>query len=154
MKQFNLSSKSRPIPTWTKFAAAGLLAAALAGCGGSDGAAGPVGATGATGATGANAVPTLNVSTLSSAQWGALSLQGSVTQVTINSPPVVQFKITDASGTPVTGLAQKDASGAYPNFGFAIAKLIPANATTKAPSRWVSYMVVTTPAAGATAVPA
>ena len=66
MKYFDLSSKSRPSPHWMKFAAASLLAVALAGCGGGDGAAGPAGAagaagaTGATGASGKNAVPTVN----------------------------------------------------------------------------------------------
>ena len=159
VKYSELSSKNRAGPQWLKFAAASLLAIAIAGCGGgggsdgAPGAAGAPGAPGATGANGANAVPTVKATTLTSEQWRALSLQGEVTKVTINSPPVVDFKVTDASGAPVVGLAQKNAAGAYPNFAFAIAKLIPAAASTNSPSRWVSYFVLTTPAAGKTAVP-
>jgi OmcA/MtrC family decaheme c-type cytochrome len=91
---------------------------------------------------------------LTTEQWSQLALSGSITSITVNSPPVVTFKVVDANGTPVTGLAQKNAAGSYPNFGFAIAKLVPANATTGAPSRWVSYIVFEkAPAAGETPVP-
>ena len=151
MKYFDLSILNRPVPHWTKFALAGVLAAALAGCGGSDGAAGAAGtagAAGATGAAGANAVATVKASALTSDQWGALSLTGSVTKVTISSPPVVEFKITDAAGNPVVGLGDQDAKGAYTNFMFSIAKLVPGS--NGSPSRWVSYMPF---ASGTNAVP-
>ncbi|MFZ3082994.1 OmcA/MtrC family decaheme c-type cytochrome [Rhodoferax ferrireducens] len=152
MKYSELSSKKRAGPRWLKFAAAGLLAAALAGCGGGDdgaaGAAGATGPVGATGSAGADAVATVKASALTSEQWSALSLQGQVTKVTINSAPVVEFKITDSAGTPVVGLGDKDAKGAYTNFMFSIAKLVPGS--NNSPSRWVSYFPF---ASGTNAVP-
>jgi OmcA/MtrC family decaheme c-type cytochrome len=143
VKYFDLSVLNRPAPHWTRFALAGVLAAALAGCGGSDGsdgAAGPAGPAGAQGPAGGNAVATVKASTLTPDQWRALSLKGEVTKVTVNSAPVVEFKITDAAGNPVIGLGDKDSTGAYPNFMFSIAKLIPGDPATNSPSRWVSYM--------------
>lgn len=154
MKYFDLSVLNRPAPHWTRFALAGVLVAALAGCGGgSDGAAGPTGATGPAGATGpvgANAVATVKASALTSDQWSALSLKGEVTKVTVSSAPVIEFKITDSAGNPVVGLGDKDSKGAYPNFLFSIAKLVPGDAATKSPSRWVSYFPF---ASGTNAVP-
>jgi len=150
----------RQTPRWVRFGATALLAAVLAACGGSDGTDGKDGATGATGPAGPAGPPgqdanaTLNASILSAAQWSEMSLTATVTSVEMGTgTPVVKFKLADANGTPVSGMAQKNAAGAYPNFGFAVAKLIPSDTTTKAPSRWVSYMIVTTPAAGKAAVP-
>jgi len=122
--------------------------------GGGDGAAGPAGPPGPAGATGPSGVPTVSATALTSEQWRNLSLKGQVLSVDMSKgTPIVSFKVTDASGTPVSGLAQKNAAGAYPNMATTIAKLIPANATTKAPSRWVSYYTFrSAPAAGATPV--
>src|SRR5512140_2066323 len=123
----------------------------LSGCGGSDGAqgpAGPAGPAGATGPIGPSAVATVKANALTAEQWGALSLGGQVTNVDMSKgTPVISFKVTDAAGNPVTGLAKKDSAGSYPNFSFGIAKLIPVSAT--APSRWVNYNVFgATPVAG------
>ena len=147
---------NRPPSHWAKFAATGLLvAAALAGCGGGSdgapgatGATGPAGAAGATGPAGTNAVATVQIKALSSDQWAALAPKGEVTKVTISSPPVVEFKVTDANGFPVVGLGNTSKSAtatvaSYPNLAFALAKLVPATSTS--PSKWVSYMVTTVP---------
>ncbi|GAB3768069.1 hypothetical protein GCM10028796_30970 [Ramlibacter monticola] len=83
---------------------------------------------------------TVKANLLSASQWRVLSLGGEVTAVDMSKgAPVISFKVTDAAGTPVSGLAQKNAAGAYPNFSFGIAKLMPA--TAGAPSRWVNYNV-------------
>lgn len=143
---------------------AGLVAAMMSGCGGgSDGATGATGATGPAGPQGpagpagqdqtakvtiaSNATPATDAS---AAAWAALAPQVTVTGVTIASPPVVNFKVVDAAGLPVIGLGNttKNATAtvaSLPNLAFAIAKLVPANATTGAPSKWVSYMVTTVP---------
>jgi OmcA/MtrC family decaheme c-type cytochrome len=148
VKYSELSSKNRAGPQWLKFAAAGLLAVAIAGCGGGDdGATGPAGATGPVGATGpagTPAVPTVQVAALSPAQWADAKFTGTITGVTIASPPVVNFKVTDAAGNPVVGLANttKTATAkfaSYPNVAFTIAKLVPG--TNGDPSKWVSYNV-------------
>jgi OmcA/MtrC family decaheme c-type cytochrome len=119
----------------------------LSGCGGSDGAAGPAGPggpAGPSGPPGANAVTTVKANALSADQWGAISFGGQVTGVDMSKgTPVISFKVTDSAGNPVTGLAQKNAAGSYPNFSFGIAKLIPVSAG--APSRWVNYNVFGAP---------
>ncbi|WP_243322852.1 OmcA/MtrC family decaheme c-type cytochrome [Geothrix sp. SG200] len=124
-----------------------------AGANGANGINGTNGTNGTNGSNGTNAVITVNAAQLTSDQWAKLSLKGSINSVTMGGAPVVTFTITDGTGTPVSGLAVKNASGNYPNFGFSIAKLIPAAAATGTPSRWVNYVVTETPAAGQTAVP-
>lgn len=144
---FKSSGKSRG----SLFAAILTTAAlVLSGCGGgggggSEGEEAPPGSTSPPSSIVAGAV---RAETLSASQWGALTLQGQVTGVEMSKgTPVIRFKVTDAAGAPVTGLAQKNAAGAYPNFSFGIAKLIPASAS--APSRWVNYNVfATTPVEG------
>ena len=133
----------------------------LGGCngGGSDGSAGATGATGATGPAGPagkDAVATVKVSTLSDEAWTNLSPKGEVTKVTISSPPVIEFKVTDANGNPVVGLGNMrkrstDVVPGYLNLGFTIAKLVPG--TNGSPSRWVSYVVTSTPTTTAAAAP-
>ena len=162
MKSFS-QSRVRPSPHWAKMAAVSLLAAAaLVGCGGggSDGApgatgpAGPAGATGPAGTPGNNAVATVPVAALTAAQWADAKLTGTVTGVTIASPPVVNFKVSDALGNPVTGLASNTSQSAtatlvgYTNVSFAIAKLVPG--TNGNASKWVSYIVTTVPTKNAT----
>ena len=121
--------------------AAGLLT--LAACGGSDGAAGPAGPAGS---SGSNAV---NLAGLTPEQWAGATFKSEVTSVTIASPPVVEFTVTDALGNPVLGfekLTSKSATAtvtSYPNVSFALAKLVPR--TDSKPSHWVSY-IVTSPA--------
>ncbi|OIQ78671.1 hypothetical protein GALL_396220 [mine drainage metagenome] len=135
MKYFELSSKSRPSPHWIKFAAASLMAIAIAGCGGG-------------GTTGANStVPA--ATKLSASSWEALQPTIDPASITVTVPangkPVVTFKVTDGQGNPVVGLGGQIAatSAALPvnyNLQFTLAKLIPAD-TAGNPSKWVSYMV-------------
>jgi len=159
----------RATSRWALFAIAGLLAAAIAGCGGSDGAVGPTGATGpqgpagpggATGPVGpaggnsffvaSNATPATDAA---AAAWAALAPKATVTSVTIASPPVVNFTVTDAAGNPVVGLGNTSQSSTatlpgLTNLAFSIAKLVPG--TNGAPSKWVSYIVTTVPTKNAT----
>ena len=155
MKHVELARKSKSSSHWTRLAAASLLAvAALAGCGGGDdGAPGATGATGATGAPGTDATATVKVAALSPEQWAASNFTGTVTAVTIASPPVVSFKVTDSAGNPVVGLGSTSKSAtatlpSYPNLSFAIAKLVPG--ANNSPSKWVSYVVTTVPTKNAT----
>jgi OmcA/MtrC family decaheme c-type cytochrome len=153
---------------------AALLAAgalALAGCGnGSTGAAGPQGPTGPTGPAGpqgpagpagsdvvqiwSNATPATDAQ---AAIWVALKPKIEVTSVAINGAPVVDFKVTDTvTGEPIVGLGNTymrstDTVATLQNLQFAIAKLVPG--TNGAPSRWVSYLVTTTPTTTADAAP-
>jgi len=81
---------------------------------------------------------------------------GTVTGVTIASPPVVTFKLTTAQGVPVVGFGSTSKSStatvaSYPNLAFSIAKLVPATAST--PSKWVNYIVTTVPTTTAPAAP-
>ena len=146
------------------FATAAVL---LTGCGGSDGAAGVAGTAGTNGTNGAdgtNTVATVQVSTLSAEQWGALKPQidPASISVTISSAPVVKFKVTDDKGMPVVGLTAKSQAASatvagYGNIGFTLAKLVPGTPSLQpgaaGPSKWVSYLVTkpattTSPAAG------
>ncbi|MFO1224754.1 MAG: OmcA/MtrC family decaheme c-type cytochrome [Burkholderiaceae bacterium] len=82
------------------------------------------------------------------AAWSALAPKVSVTSVTIASPPVVNFTVTDANGAPLIGLGNKSQSATatlpgYTNLAFAMAKLVPG--TNGSPSKWVSYIVTTVP---------
>jgi len=82
------------------------------------------------------------------AAWESLEPTVTVTGVTIASPPVVNFTVSDSFGRPVVGLGNKTkANGAkfdsYPNLAFPLAKLVTGNATTGEPSKWVSYIVTT-----------
>jgi len=92
----------------------------------------------------------------SSAAWAALQPQVTVQSVTVQSPPVVNFKVTDAAGSGIVGLANAAQSStatvpAYANLAFAIAKLVPS--ADGSPSKWVSYMVTTVPTTTAAAAP-
>src|SRR5450759_1175120 len=100
---------------WTKLAMAGLLAAAIAGCGGgNDGATGPAGAPGAPGATGPagkdlSSQVTINANSTTPtaaaiAAWQAMQPQVTVNSVAISGTPVVKFTVKDAAGLPIVGL--------------------------------------------------
>ncbi|MFZ3255405.1 MAG: OmcA/MtrC family decaheme c-type cytochrome, partial [Syntrophales bacterium] len=94
-----------------------------------------------TGPTGPAGPIVTNIATQSAAALAAATFSGSVTGVTIASPPVVDFWIKDAAGNGVTGLGAP--SGANLNYlRFAIAKLVPG--TDGSPDKWVSYMVTDT----------
>ena len=90
----------------------------LAGCDGDDGAAGPQGE------PGTGVVP----------KSAATELAISITGVTINSAPVVNFTVSNEDGFPVGGLSTSD-------LRFTLAKLIPG--TNGSPSAWQSYVVTT-----------
>jgi OmcA/MtrC family decaheme c-type cytochrome len=140
-------------------------------CTGPTGPAGEAGPTGAVGPPGdagsnlpvriaSNAVPP---SDASSAAWAALAPQATITSVTISSPPVVSFKVTDAAGAPVVGLGNTSKSSTatlagLSNLAFSLAKLVPGTTDTvsgraTSPSYWVSYIVTTVPTTTAAAAP-
>lgn len=138
--------------------AAGVLA--LAGCGGGDsGAQGPQGPAGPAGPPGSstpavrvasNAAPATDAA---AAAWAALVPKVTVTGVTISSPPVVTFTVTDANGAPVVGLGNTSLSSTatvagLTNLSFALAKLVPG--ADGSPGKWVSYIVTTVPTKNAT----
>jgi OmcA/MtrC family decaheme c-type cytochrome len=95
-------------------------------------------------------------------EFAALDLVGTVTSVTIASPPVVNFKLATPQGVPVIGFGSSGkcyprnntttpyAANCYPNLAFSLAKLVPGSGGT--PSKWVNYIVTTVPtvAAGGT----
>jgi len=149
--------------------AAFAFALGLAGCGGDDGAAGAPGATGAqgpagtpgpagppgaSGPTGPSGEPAVVITPATSAsEFAALDLVGTVTSVTIASPPVVNFNLATKQGNPVIGFGSTSMSAtatvaSYPNLAFALAKLVPGSGGT--PSKWVSYIVTTVPTKNAT----
>ena len=103
-------SKIRSSYQWIDLVAAGLLAFALVGCGGGGGS-GP-----AAPPTPVNAATALNIT---------------ITGVTINSPPVVNFTVTDQAGVPTPILAAAD-------LRFNIAKLMPGS--DGAPTIWQNYI--------------
>jgi len=129
---------------------------------------GPAGAPGDAGVAGAvriqsNALPP---SVASSAAWAALAPKVTVTSVTIASPPVVNFTVTDANGFPVVGLGNTAKSSTatvagYTNLSFSLAKLVPeasqptSDGGTRAtsPAYWVNYIVTTVPTTTAAAAP-
>ena len=99
---------------------AGFALAALAGCSGDDGASGPAGS---------NAVPTVSAYAPSTT-----ALNMAITGVTVASPPVVTFRVTDQNGTPVSGLLPD-------NLRFTVAKLTPGTAANGNLSNWQSYVL-------------
>ncbi len=144
---------------WTRALSAGLLVvSALAGCGGGGGSGGSGAAAPEGGfpvVTGSSPI-TLTANT-PPATFAALTPQVTIGSVTINSPPVVRFAITDADKNAIIGFGNTKQGVAcassrdnlytvapqLANLQFSLAKLVPATAT--APSRWVSYIVTTAP---------
>ncbi len=135
---------------FTRLGLMALVSSALFGCGGggSDGVSSP-GATVTVPVNVSNkqtiALNSTAATTASTLAWRALTPQVTVTGVTIASPPVVKFAVTDASGNAVVGLgntATNPTTGikALTNLSFSLAKLVPATATE--PSKWVSYLVL------------
>ena len=149
--------KSRSSYKWMSVAAAGLLAVALAGCGSSSSSGGgDVAAPPAVGG-GSVAVPTgtapVNVATLSSTAWAALTPVVKIGGVSISSPPQVTFSMADANNNPIVGigLTTQAATATLPGLAFlrfSIAKLVPG--TNGSPSKWVNYLVTTVPTKNAT----
>lgn len=104
------------------------LVALLAACSGSTGPQGQAGATGPAGPPGPQGpgagIAALDVTT-------ATQIVGTITSVTINSPPVVKFSLADQNGVPLKGLPAAD-------IGWVIAKLTPG--MNGASSAWQSYI--------------
>jgi len=161
----------RPLKQLCGYVATAAMALVLIGCHGSSGGSGASGANGTNGTNGTNGDPSsVLAGALTPAQWIALNPVGSITGVTVSATqgqPVVNFKLTDPNGNGIVGLENftklnptTDLTTSYPNFTFTIAKLVPAVASTVSPgnfsaqSKWVNYIVVTTPnVSGPTSVP-
>jgi len=132
---------------WTRLLPAVLVTfgLGLTGCGtgvpgpeGPQGEPGPAGPAGPAGPPGASVV---DLGAASADTIAKLDVQSEVTAVTITSPPVVEFTVTTANGTPVTGIgALWEESDRFVRF--TISKLVPgANGD---PSTWVTYTRDTT----------
>ena len=152
----------RPLKQLCGFIATAAVALVLIGCNGKTGAAGlngtngTNGSNGTNGTNGTNAVVTVNAAQLTADQWSQLTLNGTVTSVTMGAKPVVNFTVTDGKGTPVSGLgyttkAANALAPSYSAFGFSIAKLVPG--ANGSPSKWVNYIVTTMPNATTAAAP-
>ncbi len=126
---------------------AAMLVFGLAGCSGDDGAqgpAGPAGPSGPAGPPGQDATQTVKISELTAEQWASLTINGQVTKVTIASPPVVEFKLSDQNGKPIVGIGTNTSTSggvtSYSNIRFELAKLT--LGTAGSPDEWISYIVV------------
>jgi len=142
---------------------AALVVAGCSGDTGSAGAPGTQGPPGPPGPPGSDAGPVITIRSnatpandAAAAAWAALALRVTVTSVSISSPAVVNFTVTDDTGTPVKGLGNTSRSSTatvagLTNLSFSLAKLVPgANGD---PSQWVSYMVTTVPTTTAASAP-
>ncbi len=156
---------------WIGFGAASLLAIALAGCGGGGGSTEPEVVTPPPGTVTPPPAPTgtvVNVSgvlapsgtvdatAMTQADFAALAPRGAVTSVSIQSPPVVTFQLTDSANRGIKGLGftSQNATAKFPglsNMAFALAKLVPG--ANGAPSKWVSYIVTSSPTTTAGELP-
>lgn len=149
----------RPLKKIGGLLAAALMAFVIVGCRGADGRDGTDGTNGTDGTDGTPGVATVvDAATMSPEQWAALKPQGRITGVTMGGAPVVNFEIKDHLGNGIKGLGFTSSTStslrpALTNLSFAIAKLVPEDATTKAPSKWVSYIVTTMPTTTTAAAP-
>lgn len=104
------------------------LAALTFSCSGSDGAPGPAGPAGPT---------AINASTTSFELLSQLDVVATITDVKVQSPPVVTFTMTTAEGVPITGLRPYwVASSRFVRF--TITKLVPGQ--NGDPDSWVAYV--------------
>jgi len=115
-------SKNRSSRRWIELVAAGLLALVLAGCGGGGG-----GGDGAAAVSGSPAGASGGTAPL----IAATALNVGITAVSINSPPVVNFVVTNQDGLGLAGLTETD-------LRFNIAKLVPGQ--DGEPARWQNYI--------------
>jgi OmcA/MtrC family decaheme c-type cytochrome len=114
--------RSKSFGLWCRrFMVSSAVLLALGGCGddGNDGATGPAGPPGPPGPA---------------APATATELNFTIDSVTIASPPVVNFTVTNQDGSAFAGFADAD-------LRFNIAKLIPAAASAKGTSEWQNYIV-------------
>ncbi len=147
----------KPLKRMGGVIATAIVALMLIGCRGAAGQNGTNGTNGTNGNNGPSGTPgaafAIDANTMSPDDWGGLALQGQITSVTMGGAPVVNFKVTDGHGVPIKGLGwTTQASGAplpnLSNMSFTCAKLVPG--TLGSPSKWVSYIVTSTPTASAT----
>lgn len=103
-------------------------AVTMAGCSGDDGKDGAPGAPGQPGGT------VVDVTQQTPETLAAMTLNAEVTGVTINSPPVVNFRVLDGNGRGIVKLSTS-------NLRFIIAKLVPG--TGGNPDTWQSYINTT-----------
>jgi len=133
---------------WAWLGMAAFIIGSLAGCGGGGGDSGtgttppPAGGSTVTlppALTGtATTVDYSNGATL----FPTITPEIAVGGASVNSAPVIAFSIGDGKGNPYAGFENIKSSdnNDYPNFAFAIAKLVPGS--NGSPSKWVSYMVI------------
>lgn len=170
MKCTDQTSKRWASYTWASFAAASVLAVALAGCGGGGGGSStgnltsiPVGGTTVATPTGAPPGPTvptgtpISLAAADAATIAAITPTVVVGGASINSPPMVTFSVAGGANNtnPITGLGWKKTNTTgttiptLTNMAFSIAKQIPmqkdATGRITAPARWVNYIVTTIP---------
>src|SRR5262249_5318395 len=102
-----------------KWALTLLIPLLATGCSHDEGPAGPQGPQGPAGPQGppgsSGAVITIPgnataASDAAAANWAALSMRVNVTSVTISSPPIINFTVTDDTGVPVKGLGNTSKS--------------------------------------------
>lgn len=93
--------------------------------------------------------PVVDAASMTTDQLSKVSLQATDFKVTINSPPVVTFKLLTADGSPIKGLGVKSpATSTNPNpttlnyMRFTIAKLVPG--TNGSSDQWQNYLVTAT----------
>jgi OmcA/MtrC family decaheme c-type cytochrome len=150
---------------------AALVLAALAGCGGGNDTPAPVVPVTPPPVTPPPTTPPVEVPTGTSpimlsastpaATFAALAPKVKVGLITIASPPVVHFSLTDGDGNAIIGFGSASTGDGrgnqfaapvkqYPNIAFSLAKLVPG--ANSGPSKWVSYMVTTVPTTAATTV--
>ncbi|GJM24494.1 MAG: hypothetical protein DHS20C16_09090 [Phycisphaerae bacterium] len=126
---------------WTNFlpAVLAVLGLSIAGCG--NGVPGPQGPQGEPGPAGPAGQAVVDLGTASDDDFAGMEVQSEITGVTIASPPVVNFTVTTASGTPITGIgALWEDSNRFVRF--TLTKLVAG--TNGDPSTWVAYTRDTT----------
>lgn len=148
--------ETRPLKKIGGLLAAALMAFVIVGCRGADGRDGANGADGTDGQPGVASV--IDAATMTPDQWAVLKPQGRITGVTMGGAPVVNFEIKDHLGNGIKGLGFTSSTStsqrpALTNLSFAVAKLVPEDPVTKAPSKWVSYIVTSMPTTTTAAAP-
>lgn len=141
----------KPLKRFAGLIATALVTLLLVGCNGTAGQNGKDGSNGSNGNDGTTPTFVTDAALLTAEQWAGLKVTGTVTSVTMGGAPVVNFELKDAAGNGIKGFGNFTSKSStalvpsYPNLAFAIAKLIPEDATTGAPSKWVSYIVESMP---------
>lgn len=111
-----------------------------AGATGAVGAMGPTGDTGPIGPAGTSAVDVVDVGSMFTAALEG-DLEGIITEVAMDSPPVIAFKVTDSMGRGVTGLRAREGTRGEDdyfsgNIRFVLAVLQAAAPASRDPDTW------------------